>query len=293
MHIFLGSQALPPATEQPGKYEKRRRNGMDAGLVNDLKDLAAREGVLMGVARAESLNASAPHGYRPKDMMPGAKSVIVFAKSLPLAAFLVPESYNNMHYQRSAYMYYLLMDNIAGEASIKLQEAGYPALPIPAYSPLRFHKGEPWGIISLKHAAQEAGLGVLGRSSLLINEKYGNIMRLGALMTEMPWPEYSPAPDFKPCSEKCTLCERACPIGAIRDGQVNKAACLGKCIKHVMLPPSFLMPFVKKAVASSKLLTRFMELVSLNFFETYGLGCAACLKACPHFPGKKKSTATA
>jgi epoxyqueuosine reductase len=258
--------------------------------IDAVNTYAAQEGVLMGVAKAESLNASAPEGFRPQDIMPGAKSVLVFAKPLPLAAFMVPDSFNNMFYQRSAYMYYLLMDKVAETISLMLQDGGRLALPIPAYSPLRFHDGEPRGVISLKHAAAEAGLGRLGRNSLLIHPEHGNIMRLGALMTEIEWPEYGAVTSGDPCPEKCQACERACPIGAIRNGYIDKTACLGKCIKHTMLPPSFLLPMVKRAVAGSRILTKFMELVSLNFFETYGIGCTACLRACIHFPGNKKKS---
>lgn len=264
---------------------------MTADMVADLTALAGQEGVLMGAASAVALNAQAPEGFRPMDMMPGARSVIVFARPLSRAAFLVPEALGNKHYQRSAYVHYLLMDLLAEKACLGIQEAGWQALPIPSYSPLRFHEGEPRGIISLKHAAQEAGLGVLGKSSLLINEKYGNIMRLGALMTDMPWPAYPEASGFRPCAGRCRSCEQSCPVGAIRDGRVNKTACMGKCIRHALLPPSFMLPMVKKAVAGSRLLTRFMELVSLNFFETYGIGCTSCLKACPHFPGRAAALA--
>ncbi len=262
---------------------------MKADIINAVKSVAEQEGMLMGVASADALNAKAPHGFRPMDLMPGARSVIVFAKPLPLAVFLAPDGFNNMFYQRSAYTYYLLMDKVADKASMMIQEGGYLALPVPAYSPLRFHEGEPKGAISLKHAAAEAGLGKLGRNSLLINQEHGIAMRLGALMTEMEWSEYAPAVGFEPCPEKCHVCEQACPIGAINDGKVNKIACLGKCIKHILLPPSFMLPAVKKAVARSRMLTRFMELVSLNFFETYGINCTACLKACPHFLDKSKS----
>jgi|GEM_PF-213338 len=261
---------------------------MPTDVVKTVKKVAEQEGVLMGVARAEMLNAEAPHGFRPMDLMPEAKSMLVFAKPLPLSVFLTPESVKNTFYQRSAYMYYLLMDKLADAASMLIQEAGYLALPIPAYSPLTFHKGEPRGYISLKHAAAAAGLGKLGRNTLLINESHGNIMRLGALLTAMEWPEYALKSDFEPCPQECRACERTCPIGAIQDGTVDKLACLGKCIKHVMLPPAFMLPTLKRLVAGSRVLTRFMELSSLNFFETYGIDCTACLKACPHFPNPKK-----
>jgi len=261
---------------------------MSSDVVRAVKKIVEQEGVLMGAARAESLNASAPRGFRPMDLMPEAKSVLVFAKPLPLSVFLTPASVKNTFYQRSAYMHYLLMDKLADAASMLIQDAGSLALPIPAYSPLKFHEGEPRGHISLKHAAAAAGLGKLGRNTLLINERHGNIMRLGALLTTMEWPRYARNDDFDPCPPDCHACERACPIGAIHGGTVDKLACLGKCIKHVMLPPAFMLPALKRLVAGSRAMTRFMELSSLNFFETYGIGCTACLKACPHFPTLKK-----
>lgn len=261
---------------------------MRTDVVDVIQDLFGQEGMLMGVARADAINATAPEGFRPRDLMPGAKSVIVFARQLPFAVYLAPRELNNAFYQRSAYTHYIIMDGLANRASLLIQDAGHLALPVPSYSPLRFHEGEPKGVMSLKHAAAAAGLGKLGRNSLLINKEHGITLRLGALMTDMEWPGYSSAADFEPCPGTCHVCELACPIGAIKDGKVNKIACLGKCISHLMLPPSFMLPAVKKAVAKSRMLTRFMERVSLNFFETYGISCTACLTSCPHFLSKEK-----
>jgi epoxyqueuosine reductase QueG len=180
------------------------------------------------------------------------------------------------------------MDKLANDLSLMIQNAGYQSLPIPSYSPLRFFEGDPRGIISLKHAAVRAGLGKMGRNSLLINPEHGNVMRLGALATEMEWPEYPSIDEKSPCPESCRICEEACPVGAIKDGNIDKMKCMGKCIKHILLPPAFMLPLMKRTVAASKLMTKFMELTSLNFFETYAIGCTACLKSCIYFPGNKK-----
>ncbi|MCX5850110.1 MAG: hypothetical protein NTW65_11770 [Deltaproteobacteria bacterium] len=260
---------------------------MQNNIINEINSRADRDGVIIGAAPAEVLNTEAPEGFRPGDMLPGAKTVLVFAKSLPCAVFQTPDDYRNLFYQRSAYVHYLLMDKLANDISLMLQDAGYQSLPIPSYSPLRFFEGEPRGVISLKHVAVQAGLGSMGRNSLLIHPQHGNVMRLGALVTEMEWPQYPAINDESPCPDGCRLCERACPVGAIKDGHIDKTACMGKCIKHILLPPAFMQPLMKRTVAASKLMTKFMELISLNFFETYGIECAACLKACIHFPGNK------
>lgn len=256
-------------------------------IVNKISTYVTGENILMGAASAEELNKVAPEGFRPKDLLPGAKTVLVFAQPLPLAVFQVPGE-NNAFYQRSSYIHYLSMDKLANDLSLMIQQAGYQSLPIPSYSPLRFYKGEPRGIISLKHAAVRAGLGKMGRNTLLISSEHGNVMRLGALATEMEWPEYPTINEKSPCPEKCRICEEACPVGAIKGGNIDIMKCMGNCIKHILLPPKFMLPMMKRTVAASKLMTKFMELVSLNFFETYAIGCNACLKACIHFPGNKR-----
>ncbi len=259
---------------------------MKTDIIDKIQAHVDSENILMGAASAEELNKVAPEGFRPKDLLPNAKTVLIFAQPLPLAVFQVPGENNNF-YQRSSYTHYLIMDKLANDLSLMIQQAGYASLPIPSYSPLRFYKGEPRGIISLKHTAVYAGLGKMGRNTILIHPEHGNVMRLGALMTEMEWPEYPAINEKSLCPDDCHLCEEACPVGALKDGNIDKTKCMGNCIKHILLPPKFMLPMMKRAVASSKLMTRFMELTSLNFFETYAIDCAACLKACIHFPGNK------
>ncbi|HON58581.1 MAG TPA: hypothetical protein P5040_05700 [Smithella sp.] len=259
---------------------------MTGAIMAKIHDHLRHENVFMGAASAEALNAAAPKGFRPEDLLPGAKTVLVFARPLPQAVFQVPGELSAF-YQRAAYTLYLITDKLANDLCLLLQQAGYRSLPVPSYSPLRFFEGEPRGIISLKHAAVYAGLGAMGKNTLLIHPEHGNIMRLGALMTEMEWPQYAAVAEKSPCPEHCRLCEKACPVGAIRDGKIDKMKCLGTSLKHIFLPPRFALPLMKRLVAGNRRLTKFMELTSLNFFETYGIDCFACLTACIHFPANK------
>lgn len=63
-------------------------------------------------------------------------------------------------------------------------------------------------IISQKHAAQAAGLGTIGRHSLLITPEFGSMVWLGAVLVDA---ELEADPLLKPLCTNCNLCAEACP----------------------------------------------------------------------------------
>ena len=67
------------------------------------------------------------------------------------------------------------------------------------------------------HAALVSGLGIIGDSGLLINEKYGTYVFIGDVVTDIP-PERLGAVlprEIGRCTH-CTACSRACPTGILR-----------------------------------------------------------------------------
>ena len=69
-----------------------------------------------------------------------------------------------------------------------IESQGYKAIPIPSDEPYEYWDSENKhgrGILSLKHSAQACGIGCIGKNTLLINEKYGNRLYLGAVITNV------------------------------------------------------------------------------------------------------------
>jgi epoxyqueuosine reductase QueG len=84
--------------------------------------------------------------------------------------------------------------------------------------------------IQYKPAAYEAGLGVYGRSGLVLHPELGSRMCLGVIMTDAQLPPDRPLRDFDPCGD-CTVCIDGCPAGAYSpDGSYPEAWSRDTCM---------------------------------------------------------------
>ena len=86
------------------------------------------------------------------------------------------------------------------------------------------------GLLSLKHIAAKAGMGVIGRSSLLVTPQYGPRVRLTAVITDAKMEPDEPLKvDY--CLECSGLCINQCPAGSLQmpnagsSYQINRFAC--------------------------------------------------------------------
>ncbi len=77
-------------------------------------------------------------------------------------------------------------------------------------------------LINLPITAYHAGLGQIGRNTLLINPKYGSRIRLGAVSTNLNLLEDNTI-DFNlnEFCNKCMRCFSSCPVKAISDNKLN------------------------------------------------------------------------
>lgn len=117
-----------------------------------------------------------------------------------------------------------LLDNIAFRVSREIEKLGHSALPVAASQSLG--KNNPYrGVIPHKTAAVLSGLGFVGKSGLFLSSEYGSKVRLATILTDMPL--QAELPVIENGCGNCTICQNACPAGAIfgtlptKDGERN------------------------------------------------------------------------
>ena len=189
-----------------------------------VKEIAAKAGAdLCGIAAVDRFHA-APRGFHPTDIFPRTRSVLVAATRFPEAPFhartMVPyTAANDALLER--------MTGILCTISLALEGcSAASALPLPGepydYWDEKKHEGR--GNLSLKHAGQLAGLGTIGRNTLLATPRFGNRIVLGAVLLDIDL-ESDPVMPGNACPEGCRLCMDACPVGAIDGQSVNQMRC--------------------------------------------------------------------
>lgn len=196
-----------------------------------VKALATQLGAdLCGIAPVDRFDR-APKGFHPRDIFPPTESVVVIAKRFPEGPFQA----------RTPIPYTVTSDVLSGEVTRltcefcdRLERAGcLHAVPVPSepYEYWDAMNRQGLGLLSLKHAAWLAGLGVMGKNTLLTNREFGNRIRLGAVLLDTQLPGDPPA-DYHLCAEDCGLCVDACPVHASDASTVNQKLCRDNSESH-------------------------------------------------------------
>lgn len=128
-----------------------------------------------------------------------------------------------------------------------------------AYAPtMRFRLFTDSAPLSEKSYAQRAGLGWIGRNSLLVTPKFGSMLLLGEIVMDEVVDEYDKPIEGVGCGE-CRRCVEACPNGAIGE---NRVVDTRRCIACRTIEP----------MASG-------ERVEL---DGWIFGCDRCQSVCPY-----------
>jgi len=165
-----------------------------------------------------------PNGFSPTDILPECKTVISFAFAIPFGLTKVPSRLIYGHYNNISCPE---VDMITLKSAKKIEELfTCTAIPIPCDNPYEYWDAEKKvgkGLLSMKHVAVQAGLGTLGKSTLLLTKRFGNMVTLGAILTDLDLPSDELSVDI--CIKDCRKCLDVCPVSAISDNTVNQRAC--------------------------------------------------------------------
>ena len=164
---------------------------------------------VVGIASSKDFGL-APDGFRPSDNLEGCLSVIVLGTPFPQEA-LISASVNYTEIRNGMLE---RMNGIAKEVAKQIKGKGYKAKAIGGVDG-KYVNGKFFGRISLKHAAELAGLGLINRNYLLTNPEYGNLLWLSAVLTDAELIPDKKA-KYKIC-DKCNKCVKACSSGALDD----------------------------------------------------------------------------
>jgi len=203
-----------------------------ADALPDLDAFAAEHGsACVGVADVDALRerepeamAAAPHGF-PRGIVLGLRlpdAVVDAIERRPTPLYF--HAYRQANFS---------LDRAAFTLALRLQEAGHRALPVPA-SQITGPGGRR-GLVSHRLLGHAAGLGWIGRPTLLVHPRFGARMRYASVLTDAPYPPGEPM-DCR-CGD-CRKCAEACPAGAIADSsrEFNLPSCFGKLAEFRKLP---------------------------------------------------------
>lgn len=195
----------------------------------EIKRKAAMLGAdLCGIAPLERF-ADAPAGFHPTDVAKKCRSVIVVAARFPAAALnATPAAYTFVRNKMVD-----KLDAIAFGLAAELDLHGVGAVPVPSADPCEYwddDRQHGQGILSLKHAAVRAGLGKIGKNTLLVNDAFGNMLWLGAVLVDTELAA-DPLAAYDACIPGCRACLDACPGRALDGTTIIQKRCRPNMIK--------------------------------------------------------------
>jgi epoxyqueuosine reductase QueG len=179
---------------------------------------------VVGIAVAKDFGL-APEGFKPTDVLKGCLSVIVFGSPFPQEALLK----TSVEYTEFRKVMIEKINGIAKNVAKQIKAEGYKAQAISGFGG-KWVNGKQFGLISLKHAAELAGLGIISRNYLLTNAKHGNLLWLSAVLTDADLSPDKKAQDIG-CSN-CSKCVEMCPSKALDNSALfGKEDCARMCFK--------------------------------------------------------------
>lgn len=213
---------------------------------------------------------------------PGARFVIVFGKEVPVRAYLSPPKAKTQEMLRIAEE----LDKTAVRIAALLKAEQNPARPVPLYLPVGISEGRVQGVVRLKQVAVAAGIGSLGRNTVLFAPGFGPRLLLSGVVTGLPAGKsgHLPPRDVKSDASACNGCGRCtavCTTGALGPQGVDAF----RCRTVSAWVPSFLVPAVTWMIGRTCIL-KCMAPLAPCIARVVTISCSLCVTECPHFSGE-------
>jgi epoxyqueuosine reductase QueG len=241
----------------------------------------------MGVADVAALRDIAPE-HDAARFLDGARAVVMAVAADPPA---VRGANDPEEYMALAWTGYQRADAAALSMRRFLHDAGYKTeFIVREWHRARDRHGKNIKTLPLKQAAAAAGLGTIGRHTLLITPEHGPRVRLSGFVTDAPLTAGKPMKND--LCDGCNACARACPSGAIAE---NKPFGFAECSAYLFagLKLTELRDGLQKADAAALRgnADRLAQsatgwVASLSKGRRLYYNCGACIRVCN--PGGKK-----
>ncbi len=200
----------------------------------DLKTKARELGFdLVGIADGAVMNEHPPDPAdprRPADISAfDAERVIVLAKRYNIGATRL-KRWDERHKYYNDELTLTVLEEACLELVLWLEDNGYPALIIPpSHVDPWIYQGDPKAhlhtILSLTHAAVEAGLGTLGLNQQLLTPEFGPRVMLGAVLSSVPVEPDKRMEETLCLGPECGRCALSCPGDVIGHWDRDWEAC--------------------------------------------------------------------
>jgi epoxyqueuosine reductase len=233
--LALGFDLVGVARAEPGAHAGFLREWLDRGYGGEMAWLAR----------------NAERRADPREVLPGARSVIALGLVYDPGTWPepAPGAFRVARYAGGDDYHDVLLDRV------RALEAALPAL---ANAPVRTRGYVDTGPVLERAFAAGAGLGWIGKNTLLIHPRLGSYLFLGVVLTDLALEPGATEPDH--CGS-CRACLDACPTGAFPEPYVLDAT---RCLSYTTIELRGAIPEPLRAPHGD-----------------WGFGCDVCQEVCP------------
>src|SRR5262245_8669991 len=233
--LALGFDLVGVARAEPGRDAAFLREWLARGYAGEMAYLERN------VERRED----------PRRVLPGARSVIALGLVYDPGARAEPSgsAFRIARYAGGDDYHDVMIDRV------RALEAALPAL---ARAPVRTRGYVDTGPVLERAFAADAGLGWIGKNTLVIHPRLGSYLFLGVVLTDLALEPGAPEPDH--CGT-CRACLDACPTDAFPEPYVLDAA---RCLSYTTIELRGPIPEPLRAGQGD-----------------WGFGCDVCQEVCP------------